>query len=76
MAQSLRQCNVASYSRVPSSARKAQTVLAPVRAVAIRADASINAVAAEKPPTATTSSSKEKVKIGINGEYRADRCNL
>lgn len=73
MAQSLRQCNLTAHSRAQLSARKPQTLLAPVRAVNVRADASINAVAVDQPPQATSSSSKEKVKIGINGEHKAGR---
>ena len=67
MAQSLRQCTVAP-SRARLSTRKANT-LAPTRVVSIRADAGVNAAAVEAPPKAASSSSKEKVKIGINGKY-------
>ncbi len=73
MAQSLRQCNLAAHSHSHLRARKPQTLLAPVRALNVRADASINAVAVDQPPQATSSSSKEKVKIGINGEPKAGR---
>ena len=66
MAQSLRQCTVPSRARL--STRKANT-LAPTRVVSIRADAGVNAAAVDAPPKAASSSSKEKVKIGINGKY-------
>ena len=74
MAQSLRQCNLIAHSRTQLKARKPQTLLAPVRALNVKADANINAVAVDQPPQATSSSSKEKVKIGINGEHIAGRC--
>ena len=73
MAQSLRQCNLTAYSHTRLRARKPQTLLAPVRALNVKADASINAVAVDQPPQAASSSSKEKVKIGINGEHKAVR---
>ncbi|DBA88110.1 hypothetical protein WJX79_001267 [Trebouxia sp. C0005] len=73
MTQSLRQCNLVAHSRTQSRARKPQTLPAPVRALNVKADASINAVAVDQPPQATSSSSKEKVKIGINGFGRIGR---
>ncbi len=68
MAQGLRSCNALAPSRAQLSTRKAHAQVAPVRAVHIRADASINAAAVDAPPKSTSSTGKEKVRIGINGE--------
>lgn len=68
MAQSLRQFSALVPSRARMSACRPQTVVAPARLLNIRADISVNAVAVDDPPTSTSSGSKEKVKIGINGE--------
>lgn len=70
VAQSLRQCHALIARRSVLRPRKAQIVRspAPARALNIRADGSIKAVAVDQPPTSTSSSGKEKVKIGINGK--------
>ena len=68
MAHSLRCCNIAAQSSPAVRSRKPQRQIAPLRAFNVRADASVNAVAVDQPPNTTSSSSKEKVKIGINGK--------
>ena len=69
VAHDLRQCNVLASSRGLVRSRQAQILATPTRVVNIRADGSVKAVAVDQPPTSTSSGGKEKVRIGINGEF-------
>ena len=71
-AKGLRQCNVLVPRRLPTT-RRAHLVAISSRGLHsdIRADGSVKAIAVDQPPTSTSSGGKEKVKIGINGNFAA-----
>ncbi|KAL3149021.1 hypothetical protein ABBQ32_001869 [Trebouxia sp. C0010 RCD-2024] len=73
IARGLQKCSTDASSRSLIRTRKSQIVRAPTRALNIRADGSIKAVAIDQPPTSTSTGGKEKVKIGINGFGRIGR---
>ena len=75
MARGLRSCNLPIRSSARSGTRKAHQQIGPLRALNVRADASINAAAVDQPPQAVSTGGKEKVRIGINGRSRTAVCN-
>lgn len=62
-------CNIRSARTVQARSRSAAVrKVAGTRSISVRADAHINAVAVDKPAVSSSAGSKEKVRIGINGE--------
>lgn len=68
LSQGIRNLSSARPVQARLSRSSAVRQVARARCISIRADASVNAVATDKPAASSSAGSKEKVRIGINGK--------